>query len=134
MSSFEPLVEQRRLTRGFDFGCAAVGDPACDLVMAWTFFTDAGRAAFRRGLPLDDGTWARGRGWALWKALITLAREKQGGESANEAAWSVRMAVQSRRGHRRRHRRCFVVLTDRSDEALQALPPTTPLPRHGRQL
>jgi len=23
---------------------------------------------------LDDATWARGRGWALWKALITLAR------------------------------------------------------------
>jgi hypothetical protein len=23
---------------------------------------------------LDEGTWARGRGWALWKALITLAQ------------------------------------------------------------
>jgi aminoglycoside phosphotransferase (APT) family kinase protein len=80
------LVADGRLRGVIDFGCAAVGDPACDLVMAWTFFTDAGRAALRRGLPLDDGTWARGRGWALWKALITLAREKQGGESANEAA------------------------------------------------
>jgi aminoglycoside phosphotransferase (APT) family kinase protein len=80
------LVADGRLRGVIDFGCAAVGDPACDLVMAWTFFTDAGRAAFRRGLPLDDGTWTRGRGWALWKALITLAREKQGGESANEAA------------------------------------------------
>jgi hypothetical protein len=54
--------------------------------MVWTSVSDSGRSAFRRGLPLDDVTWARGRGWALWKALVTLAREKQGGESANEAA------------------------------------------------
>lgn len=32
-----------------------------------------GREAFRRALPLDKATWARGRGWALWKALITCA-------------------------------------------------------------
>jgi len=24
-------------------------------------------------MGLDDATWARGRGWTLWKALITLA-------------------------------------------------------------
>jgi aminoglycoside phosphotransferase (APT) family kinase protein len=24
-------------------------------------------------LPLDAATWARGRGWTLWKALITYA-------------------------------------------------------------
>ncbi len=56
-----------------DFGCAAVGDPACDLVMAWTFFPDRAAATFRRGLPADEATWARARGWALWKALITLS-------------------------------------------------------------
>jgi aminoglycoside phosphotransferase (APT) family kinase protein len=55
-----------------DFGCAAVGDPACDLVMAWTFFPAQAAAGFRRGLPLDEATWTRARGWALWKALITL--------------------------------------------------------------
>lgn len=42
-----------------DFGCAAVGDPACDLVMAWTFFPDRAAAVFRRGLPADEATWAR---------------------------------------------------------------------------
>jgi aminoglycoside phosphotransferase (APT) family kinase protein len=68
------------------FGCAAVGDPACDLVIAWTFFADESRAAFRSGLPFDDATWARGRGWALWKALITLAHEKVGGLYAGIAA------------------------------------------------
>ena len=31
------------------------------------------RAAFRDGVDLDDDTWARARGWALWKALIVSA-------------------------------------------------------------
>lgn len=79
------LVVDGRLSAVVDFGCAAVGDPACDLVMAWTFFVDESRAAFRRGLQLDDATWARGRGWALWKALITLAEHK-GRETDAEAA------------------------------------------------
>jgi aminoglycoside phosphotransferase (APT) family kinase protein len=80
------LVVDGQLRAVLDFGCAGVGDPACDLVIAWTFFTDEGRGVFRRGLALDDATWARGRGWALWKALITLAREKRGGENADDLA------------------------------------------------
>jgi aminoglycoside phosphotransferase (APT) family kinase protein len=55
----------------------AIGDPACDLAIAWTFFFGESREAFRAGLPFDDATWARGRGWTLWKALITLVRERQ---------------------------------------------------------
>lgn len=69
-----------------DFGCAGVGDPACDLVMAWTFFTGDSREVFRGGLRLDEATWARGRGWALWKALITIVGEREGGEDALAAA------------------------------------------------
>ena len=56
-----------------DFGQLAIGDPACDLVMAWTFFNDESRAVFRSALGLDAATWARARGWVLWKALIVLA-------------------------------------------------------------
>jgi aminoglycoside phosphotransferase (APT) family kinase protein len=55
-----------------DFGSSGVGDPACDVVIAWTCFSGAAREAFRAGLGVDDATWSRGRGWALWKALITL--------------------------------------------------------------
>ena len=62
-----------RLCAVIDFGCAAVGDPACDLTFAWTFLAGDSREAFRAGLALDDGTWARARGWALWKAAIMLA-------------------------------------------------------------
>lgn len=78
------LVQDGKLCAVIDFGSCGVGDPACDLVIAWTFLTDAGRVAFRAALPLDDTTWARGRGWALWKALILLAGHVQ--SSAVEAS------------------------------------------------
>ncbi|HEY3289615.1 MAG TPA: aminoglycoside phosphotransferase family protein [Anaerolineae bacterium] len=67
------LVKEGRLCAVIDFGCSAVGDPACDLTIAWTFLSGESRAAFYAALPADSATWARGRGWALWKGLITLA-------------------------------------------------------------
>lgn len=66
------LVKDGRLSAVIDFGCSAVGDPACDLTIAWTFFFGKSRETFRSNLQLDDETWARARGWALWKALITV--------------------------------------------------------------
>ncbi len=50
-----------------------IGDPACDLAIAWTLFEGESREAFHAVLPLDAGTWARGRAWTLWKALIVAA-------------------------------------------------------------
>jgi aminoglycoside phosphotransferase (APT) family kinase protein len=69
------LVASGRLSAVIDFGSCGVGDPACDLVIAWTLFCGASRAAFRAALPLDEATWRRGRCWALWKALITLVED-----------------------------------------------------------
>jgi aminoglycoside phosphotransferase (APT) family kinase protein len=66
------LVREGRLAAVIDFGCCGTGDPACDLAVAWTLLSGASRSAFRAALAVDDGTWARGRGWVLWKALITL--------------------------------------------------------------
>jgi aminoglycoside phosphotransferase (APT) family kinase protein len=66
------LVADGHLAAVIDFGCSAVGDPACDTTVAWTLFKDRSRETFMSQLPLGDATWARGRGWALWKALITL--------------------------------------------------------------
>ena len=66
------LVRDGRLCAVIDFGCACVGDPACDLVISWTFLAGESREAFRRTVEMDKDTWARARGWALWKALITL--------------------------------------------------------------
>jgi aminoglycoside phosphotransferase (APT) family kinase protein len=67
------LVRDGRLRAVIDFGTSAVGDPACDTVLAWTFLDGDSRTAFRERLQVDHDTWARGRGWAIWKALITLA-------------------------------------------------------------
>jgi len=67
------LVRKGRLSAVIDFGCSGVGDPSCDLMIAWTLFSGESRDAFRAALSLDSATWARGRGWTLWKALITLA-------------------------------------------------------------
>jgi aminoglycoside phosphotransferase (APT) family kinase protein len=69
------LVADGALSAVIDFGGTGVGDPSCDTVIAWTFFSGPSRETFRAALPVDAGTWARGRGWALWKALIVLARE-----------------------------------------------------------
>lgn len=63
------LVEDGKLSAVIDFGQLAIGDPACDLVIAWTLFKDSSREAFRNTLKLDKATWARARSWALWKAL-----------------------------------------------------------------
>lgn len=67
------LVKAGALTAVIDFGSCGVGDPACDLVPAWTMFYGKARAAFCTALPFDKDTWNRARGWALWKAAITLA-------------------------------------------------------------
>ena len=67
------LVEQGRLSAVIDFGGLAVGDPACDLVIAWLFFDGEDREAFKAAMALDEATWTRARGWALWKALRVAA-------------------------------------------------------------
>ena len=67
------LVRNGRLGAVIDFGSSGIGDPACDVTIAWTLFSGESREAFRAALPVDAATWARGRGWALWKALITFA-------------------------------------------------------------
>lgn len=67
------LVQEGQLSAVIDFGQLAVGDPACDLAIAWTFLSGESREIFRHILSLDAGTWARGRAWVLWKALIIAA-------------------------------------------------------------
>jgi aminoglycoside phosphotransferase (APT) family kinase protein len=66
------LIKDNQLGAVIDFGCMGVGDPACDLVIAWTFLHGSSRALFKDRVSLDDNTWARARGWALWKAGFEL--------------------------------------------------------------
>jgi aminoglycoside phosphotransferase (APT) family kinase protein len=73
------LVRDGRLGAVLDFGSSGVGDPACDMVIAWTFLSGSSRDRFRAEIDVDAGTWSRGRGWALWKALISLAGQLERG-------------------------------------------------------
>lgn len=86
LSSGNILIKDKQLTAVIDFGGMGVGDPACDLVMAWTFFKNKSREAFKANLSLDTDTWDRAKGWALWKALITLAelQDKNGIEAIKQ--------------------------------------------------
>lgn len=78
------LVADGALNAVIDFGCSAVGDPACDLVMAWNFFDDESAKTFRDGLALDEATWQRGRGWALWKTMRAIAIAREDGTDPRE--------------------------------------------------
>lgn len=64
------LIKDGRLHAVIDFGGVCVGDPACDLIVAWNLLPESGRAVLRQ--EVDDATWDRGRGWALSIALIQL--------------------------------------------------------------
>jgi len=70
------LVRENKLVAVIDFGGCAVGDPACDLVMAWTYFDAISRERFRETVNLDKDTWDRGKAWALWKALFRMMNAK----------------------------------------------------------
>jgi aminoglycoside phosphotransferase (APT) family kinase protein len=66
------LVANGRLTGVIDWAGAGVGDPACDMMVAWNLLPAPDRALFRDAVGADDATWLRGRGWALSVALIQL--------------------------------------------------------------
>jgi aminoglycoside phosphotransferase (APT) family kinase protein len=83
------LVQDGRLSAVIDFGMLGVGDPACDLSIAWTLFEGESRKAFRAMLPLDAGTWARGRAWTLWKALIVAAGLSETNAAGFSRPWHV---------------------------------------------
>jgi aminoglycoside phosphotransferase (APT) family kinase protein len=52
-----------------------MGDPACDLVIAWTYLSDKARDIFISTMALDDDTWLRSRAWALWKATFDVSKK-----------------------------------------------------------
>ncbi len=79
------LVRGGRLSAVIDFGCSAVGDPACDLTIVWTSLDPSSRRVFRDILPFDEPTWQRARGWAIWKALVTLHRARDAGHDLERA-------------------------------------------------
>lgn len=66
------LANGGRIRAVVDFGALAVGDPACDVMVAWKMLSADTRSLFRTALDVDEATWTRARGWALSQALIAL--------------------------------------------------------------
>jgi aminoglycoside phosphotransferase (APT) family kinase protein len=66
------LIQNKRLIAVIDWGLFGVGDPACDLLAAWSLFSGRARNTFRKACAVDEATWMRGRGWALSIALTIL--------------------------------------------------------------
>jgi aminoglycoside phosphotransferase (APT) family kinase protein len=68
------LIKNNKLSAIIDFGGMAIGDPACDLVIAWTFLKGTAREIFIQEMVLDKDTWLRAKAWALWKATFELCQ------------------------------------------------------------
>ncbi len=71
------LVADGRLAAILDFGCCAIGDPACDAGIAWRFLDVESRAAFRSAFDVDNATWLRACAWALWRGLDKVEEFRQ---------------------------------------------------------
>lgn len=66
------LVRGGRLCAVIDFGGVGVGDPAFDVIPAWSVISRAGRETFRDALDVDDETWNRACGYALHQAAMII--------------------------------------------------------------
>ena len=83
------LVKNGKLSSVIDFGILGTGDPACDYVMAWTFFDSESRQVFKEELNCDEETLNRAKGWALWKALITYDINDKNSTSSQWAKYCI---------------------------------------------
>jgi aminoglycoside phosphotransferase (APT) family kinase protein len=66
------LVNDGHLDAVIDFGGVGIGDPATDLMPAWSVFGPTGRKVFRATLEPDGATWSRARGIALHQAAMVI--------------------------------------------------------------
>jgi aminoglycoside phosphotransferase (APT) family kinase protein len=84
------LLQGATLTGVLDWGGAGLGDPAIDLQPAWNLFSGRSRAVFRDELEVDDASWERGRGWALWTGIVALPYYRETNpELAENAAFRI---------------------------------------------
>jgi len=81
------LIQQGKLHAIINFGGLSIGDPSCDLVIAWKFFRGKSRKIFRESLSFDNDTWNRAKGWALWKSMIIAANLTASNQVETQGAW-----------------------------------------------
>ena len=66
------LTKNKTIYAIIDFGSSGVGDPAHDLIPAWTVFNKKGREVFLNEIGQADGTVQRAKGYALHQALLII--------------------------------------------------------------
>jgi aminoglycoside phosphotransferase (APT) family kinase protein len=66
------LTRRGRIVGVVDWGTLSLGDPARDLLCAWTVLSSEGREAFRDRLRPDPASWARGRAHAFSMAVMAI--------------------------------------------------------------
>ena len=64
------LAKNGKISGVVDFGSCGIGDPAVDLMVAWTLLTKETRDIFRSIIEPDENTWQRGYGWALTFGIV----------------------------------------------------------------
>ena len=67
------IVRDGRIIGLIDWEAMGVGDPACDLMVAWKLHSGVAREAFQAALPFDEATWERARGWVVSQSVAALA-------------------------------------------------------------
>lgn len=87
------LIKNGKLHAVIDFGCLAIGDPACDLALAWTFFDNKTRTLFKNCFSFNQETWERARGWVLWKNALTCASKTVTVTNRNKALTTLKEII-----------------------------------------
>lgn len=86
------VLRDGRLAGVIDWAASGAGDPAVDLMIAWSLPTPA-REELRASLGVDDDTWARGKGWTLLQAAQFIPYYRETIPDAVAAAWRRLRAV-----------------------------------------
>ena len=65
LSYLNVLAVDGRVSGVIDWGTCAVGDPAIDMIAAWSMLPPGAREVYREELGVSDAEWARGKGWVV---------------------------------------------------------------------
>lgn len=81
------LFEKGILRAVIDFGGTGYGDPALDVIPAWTILTDKeARKLFKELLSVDENTYLRARGLALHQAALIIPYYKESNPAFTQMA------------------------------------------------
>jgi len=87
LSAGNLLAREGQLSGVIDWGLLGVGDPACELQVAWSLFDAPGRAAFRDAVAVDTATWTRGRAWGLAMGVLNVSYYRERSPAIAAPGW-----------------------------------------------